>query len=566
MKLRSLVSAVALIGASTMLVRAQNLISIERKLVPLSSSSLLPTPDGGTLNHSPRVQVHRNLPGARAGSASLTGYSGTNTPSLQVPNPANKNVIVPDAAFSGFPGLNTVDSANVNGFDLEPPDQALGVGNGVVFEGVNLAFSFYDANTHLKLAGPVAASTFFGIDPSVFISDPRVYFDKDTNRWFVTVTAITDRGYLVIAVSDTSSPLGTYHVYEIDVTDDGTDGTPAHPLCPCFGDQPLIGFDKYGLYISTNEFPIAAIPGFNGGQIYAMSKTQLAAAIIPTVVQFGGIPLAEGLAYSVVPAASPQSGELNSGGEYFVSALDFQGTLDNRIAVWAMGNTSTLVNVHPAVNLQYTIVSSEVYGQPPPITQRPGPTPLGALFGFPEGQINPNDDRMQQVVLASSHLWTGLNTVVSGGRTGIAYFIIKPILTGNGRLSASIKTQGYVAVNGDSVFYPSIGASDAGNATMVFSLTGPTGNTLSPSGFYPSLAYAPVNLGQGAGDVRLAAAGVAPDDGFTIYDPVEGYLGRWGDYSAAVADENGAIWIAGEYIGGPKDFYTNWSTFVGRIK
>jgi hypothetical protein len=565
MRLRYLARNLVLIGASTMFVQAQTITSITRKLVPLSSSSLLTSGHGGTVNTSPRVQVHRNLPGARAGSATNSTFAGILGAALTVPNPANKNVIGADSKFSGFAGLNTLDSANANGFDLEPPDQALGVGNGYVFEGVNLVFSVYDANTHLQVAGPVAANTFFGIPLTIFTSDPRIYFDSDTNRWFVTMTAITDRGYLLIAVSNTSSPIGGYQVYALDVTDDGTGGTPSHPACPCFGDQPLIGFDKYGFYLSTNEFPIVN-PGFNGAQIYAMSKTQLAAGIIPAVVAFGGIPLAEGLSYSVVPASSPQSGELNSGVEYFVSALDFFGTLDNRVAVWAMGNTSTLVNASPAVSFQYVIVSSEVYGQPPPITQRPGPNPLGTSLGFPVGQINPNDDRMQQVVLASSHLWTGLNTVVSGGRTGIAYFIINPSFSGNGKLDARIQTQGYVAVNGDSVFYPSIAASNAGNATMVFSLTGPTGNASSPSGFYPSVAYAPVSMGQGAGDIRLAAPGVAPDDGFSIYDAAEGFLGRWGDYSAAVADGNGVIWIAGEYIGGPRDFYTNWSTFVGSLK
>jgi hypothetical protein len=564
---RLLARSLVLMSASTIFVHAQTITSIERTLVPLTGSSLVTSGHGGTVNTSPRVQVHRNLRAAKAGSVNPFSFAGINAPAaLTVPNPANKNVIAPDSKFSGFAGLNTLDSFNANGFDLEPPDQALAVGNGYVFEGVNVAFSVYDANTHAKLAGPVASNAFFGIPPEIFTSDPRVVFDNDTNRWFVTMTAITDRGYIIIAVSNTSSPLGSYSVYVLDVTDDGTGGTPSHPNCPCLADQPLIGFDKYGFYISTNEFPIAAIPGFNGAQIYALSKTQLAAGIIPAVVAFGGIPLAEGLSYSVAPANSTQGGEMNSGVEYFVSALDFFGTLDNRVAVWAMGNTNTLVNSTPAVTLQFVIVPSEVYGQPPPITQRPGPVPLGTALGLPEGPINSNDDRMQQVVLASSHLWTGLNTVVSGGRTGVAYFIIKADFTGTGKLSASVDTQGYVTINGDSVFYPSIGAGNAGNATMVFSLTGPTGNAMSPNGFYPSVGYVPVSMGQGAGDIRLAAAGVAPDDGFTIYDPAAGFLGRWGDYSAAVADGNGVVWIASEYIGGPRDTFTNWSTFLGSVK
>ena len=41
------------------------------------------------------------------------------------------------------------------------------------------------------------------------------------------------------------------------------------------------------------------------------------------------------------------------------------------------------------------------------------------------------------------------------------------------------------------------------------------------------------------------ALGQAPDDGFTAYKPYGGNgVGRWGDYSAAVADGNGNIWMA----------------------
>ena len=45
----------------------------------------------------------------------------------------------------------------------------------------------------------------------------------------------------------------------------------------------------------------------------------------------------------------------------------------------------------------------------------------------------------------------------------------------------------------------------------------------------------------------------------------EQLAGRWGDYSAAVADgEN--IFIATEYIsGGPRDFFVNWATSMSEI-
>ena len=76
-------------------------------------------------------------------------------------------------------------------------------------------------------------------------------------------------------------------------TNDGTNGV-SHPGCPCFGDQPLIGADAKGFYVSTNEFPIFAA-GFNGAQVYAMSKAALAAGTLPAGLNLNattGVPTA----------------------------------------------------------------------------------------------------------------------------------------------------------------------------------------------------------------------------------------------------------------------------------
>ena len=85
---------------------------------------------------------------------------------------------------------------------------------------------------------------------------------------------------------------------------------PEQPGCPCFGDQPLLGADKYGIYITTNEFSILG-PEFNGAQMYAICKSALFGGTLKYQAFHGApIPLAEGLAYSVQPATSPTTGEL----------------------------------------------------------------------------------------------------------------------------------------------------------------------------------------------------------------------------------------------------------------
>ena len=99
---------------------------------------------------------------------------------------------------------------------------------------------------------------------------------------------------------------------------------------------------------------------------------------------------------------------------------------------------------------------------------------------------------------------------------------------------------------------------DFGVAVMSFSISGPD--------YFPSTGYVRI-LGPIAGLVHVAGAGAAPEDGFSGYAAfgADG-TARWGDYSAAVADSQGNIWIAAEFIPGtPRTQLANWGTFIGRV-
>ena len=230
---------------------------------------------------------------ASARLASGISNAGLPPPPTNNPNPKGSAVVDLSASSFGFNGLTHLDQ-RVAGtgvytntqFSLEPPDQALCVGGGFVVEAVNNAIAVYDTSGNL-LSGPEALSQFWGLVPEVdrttgifgqFISDPKCAYDPDTQRWFVTElmqdngTVGSGRNFNMIAVSTTSDPRGPYLILSYDVTDDGLNGTPNHASCPCFGDQPLLGFDAYGVYQSTNEFSDTS---FNGAQVYAIPKKGL---------------------------------------------------------------------------------------------------------------------------------------------------------------------------------------------------------------------------------------------------------------------------------------------------
>ncbi len=532
--------------------------------------------DGTVDEFAPGTEVNQLIP--------HTGTSAARVPADHVPTPSGQTVTSASPGAGGFNGISHRDQRRADGgnaFSLEPPDQALCVGNGIVLEAVNLAVRAF-STAGVPLSPTQSLNTFFGLSPAIirstppvygtFTSDPKCYYDAGLQRWFLTILGIdrnpsggafTGKTEIYLAVSMTASPVaGGWYIYKLDTTDDGTNGTPSHPGCPCLGDQPLIGADANGFYISTNEFPLFA-DGFNGAEIYAMSKAALATGTLPAVVHFHEPTLAEGNAYTVQPATTPPGGSYatsNGGTEYFLSALDFNGTLDDRIAVWALTNTSSL-NGTPALSLTNRVIGSQVYGQPPDAQQKPGATPLGDTVKGKLEFLAGNDDRMNQVVWAAGRLWGAVNTVVKTPngptRIGIAYFVVTPSVS-SGQVNGIIAQQGYVAVNQQSVMFPSVGVNAAGGAVMTFTLVGPD--------YYPSAAYTVLGA-SGAGDVHVLGAGAGPEDGFTGYTAFGGSrTARWGDYSAAVADESGTIWTAVEYIpGGARTVNANWGTFVGHV-
>jgi hypothetical protein len=503
---------------------------------------------------------------------------------IPVPNPIS--ITSTGAKVTGFDGLNGADSALVNlGFISEPPDQALDVANGFVFEGINLAFAVYDASTGALLAGPMQLNAFFKLDFAQFTSDPRIYFDTQTRRWFVTITEadadpitfnILGPTHALIAVSETDSPLSNFNVFSIDTTDDGSNGTQTHPGCPCFGDIPLIGADAHGFYVSTNEFGDGALVGLpaahNGAQVYALSKRELVAGLNPTVIHFANIPLAGGfLARSIHPAQSRFTREGDAehddrGVEYFVSSFFPTFPLVNQVVVWAISNTSTLDEFTPNVELTKVIIDSEAYGDPPNASQKVGPVPFGASLTPPQGEglLCTGDSRMQQVFFADGLLWTAVSTVVQQGAdqlSGIAYFVIRPSFDDE-HVDARIHEQGYVSVANEHVFYPAIAVNENGEGAMVFTLSGPD--------FFPSAAFVRVHRHGSVGNVHILANGAFPDDGFTMYPPFSNGNGRWGDYSAATVDEYGNPWFATEYIpptlsGFRQGLGVNFGTFIGTV-
>jgi hypothetical protein len=548
----------------------------------------------GTSTEVSGLEVDEDVPNS--------GNSAARVPSSGVPTPAPNGL---DAATTGLTqqwvGLNHFDERNAGtgaykntNFSLEPPDQALCVGGGTVLEGVNTALRGYSAATGSPSGGTININQLFQLSPAInrttghrgaFTSDPKCLYDN--GHFIVTILEagqlqngqFDGLGGVYIAVSTTSDPYGTWSLYSFNTANDGGD-------CPCLGDQPLIGTDANGFYVTTNSFPFFH-NGFNGAQVYAISKSQLesgAAAVnvvhVPVTSPAG---FEGGLPYTLQPAKTVPGSSNAANTEYFLSAADFNATLDNRIAVWQLTGTNTLSSATPTVALTGTTVASEVYGQPPAAAQSDaGAFPLrDGLFGLSVQQalygvqfdsgtyhtelLNTNDDRMNEVVDAGGKLYGAVNTVVKTPNgptlTGIAWFVVNP----NGTMA----NQGYLSVNQESLMYPAFGVNSAGKGAI--------GVTIVGTDMHPSTAYAVYNSSS-FGTLHVAHAGPVADDGFTGYEAVlpnanvarkagtQKGVARWGDYAATTVDTDGSIWVANETTSTTRTLLANWGTQIEHIQ
>src|SRR6476619_6486720 len=495
-------------SAALLLFAASSSAQVVRQISPSGTSQPVPTQVGSPGIQDPGIQaqevdtaldgndsdddlgvdIQGNISGKTALNRSIAPGPGQG-PQVTGNGKAKSNPEIV-TSFDGLNFFNQRFANNGNQFSIEPPDQALCAGNGFVLESVNDVLNIYgtDGST---LLGVTDLNTFYGYPAAIdrtkntlqcgpSITDPTCHFDSASQRWFhvvltldrvsPTTQSLNGKNHLDIAVSNTSSPLGTWTVFHLPVQNDGTDGTPNHGCvarvringvltlihAQCLGDYPHIGMDANGLYITTNEFDLFTPGQFHGAQIYAISKQGLISGGPANVVQFDTTALAPTLpfgvqGFTVFPALSPGTDFRtdNGGTEFLLSSLAvFSSTRSfNELVTWQLTNTQSLNSASPAVNLITGTVNTQTYAIPSSSFQKAGPFPLGQCladntlstpfgpgccrFFFVSGGPCPNpdtrppshDSRMQQVWYANGKLGAALDTAATvngANQAGIA--------------------------------------------------------------------------------------------------------------------------------------------------
>ena len=473
-----------------------------------------------------------------AGSASGSGHSGV-------------------SIVQRFNGLSDLDSDNLNGFAVTPPDQGLCIGRDhtladspkAVWEPINLAARETSVNGTL-LQPDVNLATLFQ-DPYAE-GDVRCLYDPGTQSFY-----FTEIGFPVA-----TGPASDFNNTTADVVVMNKRGVAAYQFDTslggpsagdCFGDQPKSGFSDNALIISTDEYCGPTETNYEGAIVLAISKSQLvheAATVSDSVlgpVSLSGIP---------VTGLDPAIGTGSNTG-YLVNSFPFDAAGNNNavadtVGTWSLRHTASVTTGHGTPVLTGTAIPSQPYAFPVPAAST-GDGSVSSAGITSEAFLNPDDSRMSAPVAVTGsggrvQLWTALDAAVTfrgGSSTGdaAAWFQIDPV-------GKRVASQGYVVAKGANLLYPAIQPQQRGPAALVFTITS---GTIDPSAAFTTL---------GSRKITTVAAGAGAHLSFSDFFFDEA---RWGDYSFAQLDPSGrGVWLATEYIPPPafQDPNDNWGTYV----
>ncbi len=408
-----------------------------------------------------------------------------------------------------FAGMSQSD-----GGGFAPPDVQVAAGPGFLVEMVNLAVEIWQTSSGPSV--PVSTqplSTLFrsGTDE---LTDPRLLYDTAAARWFASISDL-DTSSVLLAVSDTADPTGSWHVYSFD----------AGGGC---ADQPRLGTAD-GVVVVAADLFTGCLDRFSrrvGGELWIVSKADLLAGVdSPAFTTFG--PSGAYSSLTPVHSLSPTATE------YVVSVDTPASAVVHLLAV--DGIPPAAVDVHEVATPSVPLLLA------PPTAVEP------AVGGGSAPDIATDDDRVLDAVWEQGKLWFSANTACTpkGDKRRRACARITELSTPDGTLT----WQTDLGLAGAYVFFPAIRPDASGNLVVVYGESSPS---LPPE----------VAVTARSPDGTIAPPSVVGRSNAPARSPRNG--GRWGDYFGAARDplHPDVIWIAGET--GPTEAGSeDWTTVVG---
>jgi hypothetical protein len=404
------------------------------------------------------------------------------------------------ASCLNYQGLN--DNETTTG--LTPPDVNGSVGINNVMVTLNNGVKIQALNNGASQLVNTLGGFFAPLSP-VFAFDPKTLYDQYNDRWIVTCPDATNaaQSRLLLAVSQTGNPLGTWNFYAIDVD----------PANATWFDYPSIGINRNWIVITGNMFGGA----FNVS-VFAINK-QAAYTGTLNVTRF----VLNGFGSTVHPAITYDNNlntewlcndwNGNSGGNGLLRLYNITGTP----AAPVLNTPATF----PSVATTWSSADQNV-----------------SVFGCTS--VRAIDGRMRSLVYQAGSLWAvqkiGLPTAAPT-RASTQWWEINPA-TGAAVQFGRIDD----ATGANMYFNPSLSVNANRDVLIGYSHFSNTANPRASYSFRSGTDA--VNTLQPVLDYRTSAGMVC--------------TGRWGDYSSTVTDPNGTnLWTLQQYV--PAGAGTWWS-------
>jgi len=450
-----------------------------------------------------------------------------------------------------FLGMDVVQGFTALGSDqnVEPPDAQLAVGPSSVVETVNANMSVWSkSGTRLQITD---LNTFYGVPAGYSVTDSRVLYDTQSNRFIESAVAIDSvaDSILEVAVSQSSDPTSSWTRWQVKST------------TKVLMDQPKVGTSDDKVTLSWAE----AVPPpcgnpiqstffcFTGQFITVLQKSDLLASAVARtyttagdLTRFGIVPV------QALTATTTQYLVYNNADPYFlVENQCAQPTLVFYGSCPTLGEMS-ITGTPAAHNIGITEVDPAILSTTVPAN--------AAQLGS-SALINTGDDRLVSAVWQNGRLWTSATdgnhcSQIDPNPFSVTGSCVRLIETATDQAGLPVLQDVIAGGNNDYIYYPAVSMDNAGDLFVVHSR--------SNSGIYPSVwVQGKSNAANGFSPMTLLKAGNGP------YDSTAGTCGghnRWGDYSGAAPDPTDPtdVWVAAEYALDNPNTCT-WATAIGRL-
>ncbi|MCK5506570.1 MAG: hypothetical protein KAJ10_15510, partial [Thermodesulfovibrionia bacterium] len=406
-----------------------------------------------------------------------------------------------------------------------PPDPHMAVGPNHVITTVNSRFHIYDREGNL-LKNIDANAWTSAVLPNPGAFDPQIIYDHYEGRWFMlwyNQNSTANTAFFLISYSDDSNPLGTWYMYALDATKNGSNSTTT------WGDYPQIGYDDQAIYINSRQF------GFSGGLFYnkirILTKSELYAANAGPLTWV-----------DIWNIRRPNGSEAL---DVLQPALSYDPGINAAYFTWSSSGTANFYTLYKITN---PITNPVLTG-----VELPVPTYFQAPLANQLGGGSPRIETGGSKIRAATVLRDGKLYAVHGMRNSqfaaygsLKYFVVDVNTN-------TILEQVEQGAQGFFFFYPAIIVDQDHNIAITYSRSADT----EYAGSYYSTKLGTDPPGLSPSKVMVEGLG-------NYVVTFGGSRNRWGDYLGAALDPVNQydIWLYSEYAAGTNQ----WGTWLTEIR